>query len=186
MNTLGPFWFNNQTEEIKCVKSIDLQFVCENVYTKRFGHVAFAIQDKLFVAGGYQPEQPKNITMICCDRKNLENQQWIKTLPSEMKFQFSASSVIGNKCYIFGGRKSPAQPSGDLFSFDYDGSILKINDSAKPRWGHTMNSTENKLFIIGGRDLNNVFDTIEEYDLKQDLWKSVSHLQSGIYRNELA
>ena len=102
------------------------------------------------------------------------------------KIKLSASSVIGSKCYIFGGRKSPAQPSGDLFSVDYDGNILKINDSAKPRWGHTMDSTENKLFIIGGRDLNHVFDTIEEYDLKQDIWKSVSCLEFGIYRNELA
>ena len=94
MNTLGPFWFNNQIEEIKSVKSIDLQFLCENVYTKRFGHVAFVIQDKLFVAGGYQPGQPKNVTMLCCDRKNLENQQWIKTMPSEMKFQFSGKYCL--------------------------------------------------------------------------------------------
>ena len=81
MKTLGPFWFNNQIEEIKSVKSIDLQFLCENVYTKRFGHVAFVIQDKLFVAGGYQPGQPKNVTMLCCDRRIWKTNNGSKLCP---------------------------------------------------------------------------------------------------------
>ena len=151
-------------------------------YLKRFGHTMCIIRDKIFVIGGYNPDQPKISTMICVDTKSF-NFKMAWALPSNYKFLFSASAVIKVKCYIFGGRKSPTDPVSDFYEMDYEGNFSKINcaNQPSPRWGHSMCSLDDNLYLIGGRTNDNVFNTIEKFDFGAKKWEECASLDHGLF-----
>ena len=116
--------------------------------------------------GGYHPNR-KISTMACYDGDNYENHLWTQSLSEDLKWLFAGACVYQNTYgYIFGGRKSPFDSSSDLHAIDYEGNLNKIEIQTAARWGHTLHSISDQLYLIGGRDLHIVLDTIEELKLQ--------------------
>ena len=186
--TLGPFWRETINED-HVIKTMSLQKLNESDMLKVYGHLVFRIKDRLFVMGGYYPDQPKISTMACYDGHNYENHLWTRKLSEDLKWLFAAGSIDNSqnnkqRFLRFGGRKSPFDCSSDLHAIDYEGSMNRIDlKQARARWGHTVHSISDHLYLIGGRDLHMTLDTIEEFkvnnvDVEQ---QRCTKLKFGIY-----
>ena len=57
----------------------------------------------------------------------------------------------------------------------------KTIDRPKSRWGHTLTTYENDLFLIGGRNKNLVYDHVYEFSTDKKKWSLVKKLDFGIY-----
>ena len=187
--TLGPFWHETVTDD-HVTKKISLQKSNESDLLKIYGHLVFKIKDRLFVMGGYHPDQPWHgmaSTMACYDGDNYENHLWTRCLSEDLKLLFAGACVCKkNTGYIFGGRKSPFDSSSDLHAIDYEGNLNRIEiQQARARWGHTLHSISDHLYLIGGRDLHFVLDTIEEFKVNNSAaaaeLKRCTKLKFGIY-----
>ena len=57
----------------------------------------------------------------------------------------------------------------------------KTTDRPDSRWGHTLTTYENDLFLIGGRNKNLVYDHVYEFSTDKKKWSLVKKLDFGIY-----
>ena len=77
---------------------------------------------------------------------------------------------------VSGGTKGFGQPAltgAEIFNWKTN-SWETIAQMKMGRFGHAVVAVGDKIFAIGGddRNQNNVFDTIEEYDVKKNLWST--------------
>jgi len=91
------------------------------------------------------------------------------------------------RAVIFGGRKSPEEPSSQLFLVDMDSNVaheVKDVGGAIPqkRWKHTLTQTdEGKYLLIGGKDNVRIFDDVYELDLEKNCWRIVGKLSEALH-----
>ena len=89
---------------------------------------------------------------------------WVRYNHKEMIFPiYAASCILSGYVVIFGGRKSPIQPTNDLYIYDPMTSTLTKPSSSgstpSPRWGHTLTSISSKSAIcIGGKTTTNTYN----------------------------
>jgi len=71
------------------------------------------------------------------------------------------------------GFGQPALAGAEIFNWKTNSweTVAQMNMG---RFGHAVVAVGDKIFAIGGddRNQNNVFDTIEEYDVKKNLWST--------------
>jgi len=72
------------------------------------------------------------------------------------------------------GFGQPALSSAEIFDWKTN-SWKNVAQMKKGRFGHAVVTVGDKIFAIGGddRNQNNVFDTIEEYDVKKNSWTTI-------------
>ena len=115
---------------------------------RAFGSAYTETDDLVFIFSGHAGARQNNMWIF---RKTDET--WISAesgIRPEPRV-FSAAAFP----FIFGGRKSPAEPLDDLWKFDSVGNFKKIPYNAdwpEPRYRHCMASKGGLLFLIGGVD----------------------------------
>ena len=102
---------------------------------------------------------------MCFSKSNFDGKIWTKTLPKPL--QFSSCAVYNGVCYIFGGRGSPNEPSDMLIKVTDDNVfVIEMSTYMKPspRWSHTLTLCNEKLYVVGGRNMFSVFKGIHQFD----------------------
>ena len=176
---LSPFWTIAEPD-LKCEK---MGMEVETIYNDRlkcYGHTSWTLEEnnKVFVLGGVSASQARHQS-ICCLESDFKTVLWTKDFEPLM---FSASAVQNDVCFIFGGRNSPSDPKGELFKINQDGDLEEIRlvgYKPKPRWGHSLTSIKEKLYLIGGRDNSETFNEVIEVD--NDKCKVLAKLNHGLY-----
>jgi len=174
---LSPFWTMTEPD-LKCEKlELEMEKI-ENDRLKCYGHTSWTTNDQVFVLGGVSASQTRHQS-ICCLKSDLKTVLWTKDFEPLM---FSASAVQNDACFIFGGRNSPSDPKGELFKINQNGDkeeIRLVGYKPKARWGHSLTSLEEKLYLIGGRDKSETFNEVIEID--NDKCKVLAKLNHGLY-----
>eukprot|EP00877_Chromochloris_zofingiensis_P015255 jgi/Chrzof1/9984/Cz04g22250.t1 len=164
------------------------QITCATAPPPRARHCAIAIDDKrLLVFGGLDKRTRFNDTWIF----SFDDKEWIQ-LPAdgqvpEPRAHFTATK-FGNRIFIFGGYGGSGQVYGDLWVLHCDGSSFRWENISEqiqgtgpsPRFDHcafiypiTPNSgTYDKILIMGGRDLSQMFHDSFVLDLNSMTWQN--------------
>lgn len=150
--------------------------------------ILLQIDDKrLLVFGGLDKRTRFNDTWIF----SFDDKEWIQ-LPAdgqvpEPRAHFTATK-FGNRIFIFGGYGGSGQVYGDLWVLHCDGSSFRWENISEqiqgtgpsPRFDHcafiypiTPNSgTYDKILIMGGRDLSQMFHDSFVLDLNSMTWQN--------------
>ncbi|XP_068938853.1 rab9 effector protein with kelch motifs isoform X2 [Petaurus breviceps papuanus] len=131
---------------------------CEGLLA-RYEHASFlplSTPGRIWVFGGADQSGNRN----CLQVLDLETRIWSTpnvtgTPPSPRTFH-TASAVIGNQLYVFGGGEKGAKPVQDTQLHVFDATTLTwsqpetCGESPPPRHGHVMVALGPKLFVHGG------------------------------------
>jgi len=91
-------------------------------------------------------------------------------------YRFVSIEVLGN-LYIVGGDNSHGYYLRSIYLYDeIRGVLIALEDMREARSRHSVCSRENKIFAIGGENVNGVLDSCEEYDCKENVWKNLPKL----------
>ena len=88
---------------------------------------------------------------------------WIRNYHKDVFSIYAASCILSGYVVIFGGRKSPIQPTNDLYLYDpITSTLIKPSTNSNgtstpsPRWGHTLTPISSTSAIcIGGNTTTN-------------------------------
>ena len=89
----------------------------------------------------------------------------------------SAHCNLNGTLYVTGGVeiKGSTASSSTLFKFDYDSkSIIRLTNMLIPRHNHTMISSGDYLYVVGGYNNNSA----ERYNIKTNLWTKLPPMNS--------
>ncbi len=165
-----------------------------------YGHSTLVLHDKLYILFGDMYDRNYNaIHSIYSYDLTVSKQEWIKEYEADNNFtprKDFAVATIKDDIYVFGGLNTVdgGLIMGDqifgYFSYDFEKKIwtfqvipldLDFPNAPKPRYGHSMISINNTLYLFGGYDGDQtVFHTIWKYDLNADTWEKIDTGQSEI------
>ena len=197
-NSFLKEYFDNISKEL-VFKWIDLN--PSNPPPIRYSHTAQAINDKLYVFGGYGGKSgndflndlwvydPENNTWTELEpNQNNKNNNKNKNKIPQKRYSHSAQT-INNKMYVFGGYND-TNLLNDLWVYDptnnsweekikndeYGEGLSRKPQMTKPtkRDGQSLTKINDKLYLIGGSGFfENLFD-IWEYDPLTNIWTDLS------------
>jgi hypothetical protein len=130
----------------------------------------------LVVIGGYNPSMNGELaTVEACDLKRVFD-GWQK-LPSMTTARSGCSAVMNESNLIvmggYNGVETENLSTGEVFSFDsYQWAPFPIPMTC-PRQRFGMVYENNRLFVIGGRNLGRLSDSGEYFDFKCNIWRSL-------------
>jgi hypothetical protein len=91
-------------------------------------------------------------------------------------YRFVAIEVLGN-FYIVGGDNGHGYYLRSIYLYDeIRGVLIALEDMTEARSRHSLCSQEHQLFAVGGENVNGVLDSCEEYDCKENVWKTLPKL----------
>ncbi|XP_072488015.1 rab9 effector protein with kelch motifs isoform X2 [Notamacropus eugenii] len=136
-------------------------------------------QGKVFIVGGANPNG--SFSDVYCI--NLETRIWSTpnvtgTPPSPRTFH-TASAVIGNQLYVFGGGEKGAKPVQDTQLHVFDATTLTwsqpetCGEPPPPRHGHVMVALGPKLFVHGGLAGDEFYDDLYCIDTDDMKWEKL-------------
>lgn len=79
--------------------------------------------------------------------------------------------------FIIGGREGPFSPCSDGYVLDLNSmtwsSLPQNGDIPSPRWKHSTTAVGSKIYLFGGRNYQNVFNDLYEFDISTFTWKNL-------------
>jgi N-acetylneuraminic acid mutarotase len=148
------------------------------VYTRRTGHTAEALNGIFYVFGGTDEHNRKNDIHAFTSL----NKQWRK-LPGLGEVPLARSGAKGSayqdKLYFFGGyTKKDGTYFNDLVCYDvnsYQWATLNPSGrSPSPRTDHTVVRYEHSLFIFAGYDGRTRYNDLYRADLDSLVWETIN------------
>ena len=89
--------------------------------------------------------------------------------------------------YIIGGVMGRGNNSAWLFNYDINNaSWEQLQDMPKPMRGIAAACYEGKIYVAGGTDLENLYDSLHIYDIATDAWSDGSALPDEVMGGALA
>ncbi|XP_020823209.1 rab9 effector protein with kelch motifs isoform X1 [Phascolarctos cinereus] len=163
---------------------------CEGLLA-RYEHASFlplSTPGRIWVFGGADQSGNRN----CLQALDLETRIWSTpnvtgTPPSPRTFH-TASAVIGNQLYVFGGGEKGAKPVQDTQLHIFDATTLSwshpetCGEPPLPRHGHVMVALGPKLFVHGGLagdEFYNDLYCIDTNDMKWEKLEATGDVPSG-------
>ena len=129
----------------------------QNLPSKRYGHTMVAMNNKIYIFGGYDGSYKNNfyqieINTLTSTRLDIG----VQGLPPGRKYHTMVD--MNNKIYIFGGYDG--DHLNDFYQLEINTNpltstpldITGIHDWPSERYGHTMVAMNNKIYIFGGYD----------------------------------
>ncbi|KAK6993334.1 kelch-like protein 15 [Biomphalaria glabrata] len=114
---------------------------------------------------------------------------------AETEFDSSSISKVGNFVYRSGGYDETVCSSATVFRFNprYR-NWIQLASMSYPRVSHAMCSSEDKIYVIGGinhtvgefGDEDNILNSVEVYDVRENLWQDLPPLPVGSYNQAAA
>ncbi|XP_077284957.1 kelch-like protein 25 isoform X2 [Arctopsyche grandis] len=140
-------------------------------------HSATVIDDKIFVTGGIAREHAKNTNKV--QMYSVETNSWTYSA------QMIQSIAFKGKLYVAGGNTT-IQKSFICFDnvehYDPNANVwTAFTKLPKLASGISLCCFQNKLLCMGGRDIDNYFSDVWEYDETRKSWKASKSLSKERY-----
>eukprot|EP01129_Flabellula_baltica_P009420 TRINITY_DN3845_c0_g1_i1.p1 TRINITY_DN3845_c0_g1~~TRINITY_DN3845_c0_g1_i1.p1 ORF type:complete len:998 (+),score=177.58 TRINITY_DN3845_c0_g1_i1:1-2994(+) len=162
----------------------------------RFGHSCVYYENRKFniIFGGRIKKRLKWKIFDDLYFYNIETGIWkqIPVInPPAGRFEHTAS-IIGDKMYCFGGNIGNKTSVNDFFSLDLGSLQTEFQHvqvkttSPSPRFGHTANVYEEKIYIFGGFNGRDYFNDLHIFYPQKSQWVSPQvsgHIPFGRYRH---
>ena len=147
-----------------------------NKPSARFNHVLTNVGDKLYLHGGANSSRNNGELW----KYDTSTHTWSMLEPIGIKpsaRRSHALTSIGDKLYLHGGNTSgigsSSSRSDELWEYDTINNTWSLLEptGAKPirRFGHTLTSIGDKLYLHGGR-ASSTSDELWEYDIENNAW----------------
>ena len=151
-------------------------------FSPRYEHAAFIPQShptKIYIFGGAdQAGNHNDLQVFDTVSKTWSIVTTTGTPPSPRTFHTSSSSV-GDKFIVYSGGNIGADPVSDRQVHCFDANtncwtVLNIRgDSPKPRHGHAVVASGNKIFIHGGMSGTTFYSDLHMLDLEKNTWTNI-------------
>ncbi len=146
-------------------------------FPERGEHVAFAVDDKFYVAGGEDPYPSRLV-----DRFDPATNTWATrdTVPRMDKLRIRAAAVtLGGYGHVFGGRQNISSRHQSIERYDHVANTwsTKASMPAPARDGHGAAVFGDRAYLVGGQsnDALNIGRT-DEYNPDTDTWSTRSSI----------
>lgn len=155
-----------------------------NPPSARGGHSATLIGKSIVIFGGHYYKNKIEGFCYLNDTHflDIELSKWLKpTITGKVPPQRYGHSAIfaGGIIIIFGGKGPKGVVYNDLYTFDPDhkkNSWLLANETGEapaPRFNHTANLYDKKMYIFGGWNGKEFFNDTVMYDLEKMIWMKI-------------
>jgi hypothetical protein len=151
-------YFSATNDVITSSDTIDWTTLTNNVgFTPRFGDMLLNAGTTMYIYGGYDPDAIPNYQSDiyrCVDNYGIV---WTKMFNTPLPGRaFDTFTLFNNNMYIIGGQNASTVLS-DIWVSPNGGQWLEITSNAifGARYMHTTIAYNNKLWVIGGYDINN-------------------------------
>ncbi|RUS22386.1 hypothetical protein BC937DRAFT_89461 [Endogone sp. FLAS-F59071] len=119
----------------------------------RRGHISAYHDGKVYIFGGRDGEAFYNDLWAYDIQYNAWSQiQATNYIPSPR--ESAAATIVDDVIYVFGGRGPEDQEYGDLYAFRIRTkrwhTFSNMGPSPTPRYGHTLSTVKDKIFVLGG------------------------------------
>ena len=147
----------------------------------RYEHAAFIPQstpNQIYIFGGADQGGNHNDLQVL----DITSKTWSTVAPSgtpPSKRTYHVMTCTGDKFVVYSGGQSGSDPVGDRQVHVFDAvtaawTVLNIRGvPPKPRHGHLVVSSGDKVYIHGGMSGTTFYDDIHVLDLKAGTWRSV-------------
>ena len=146
----------------------------------KYGPVAGAIGDKLYVAGGVVSGCTSLDTLKIYDSTT---DSWSDGASMPGPRHSASAAVIDGKLYVAGGSSSSCSDPGNASLFEYDpvgDSWLTKASMPTPRVGAGAATLDGKLYVLGGANGGAPINTFEMYDPTTNAWTAKASFPTGI------
>ncbi|XP_071511015.1 kelch-like protein 26 [Diadema antillarum] len=112
--------------------------------------------------------------------------QWEEGAPMPIKRLDHASTVLNGIVYVAGGQHSAHNKAADSIGtcHDFDpqtGTWTQLCPMQKRRAVFTLNTLENRIYAVGGKNAHGSLASVEYYDPATKSWTYVSHMYTGLF-----
>lgn len=140
----------------------------EDLITPRNGHMAAAVNNKIYLAGGLTSGHT-------FEEYDVANNSWRSLADMTTPREFISGCEVNGKIYAIGGWLNDS--TYDVIE-EYDpatNSWLTKSPMPTHRWGHSAVVMKEKIYIIGGAvdwPISKYYTSIEIYDPETDNWET--------------
>ncbi|WP_369878757.1 Kelch repeat-containing protein [Bacillus sp. JNUCC-21] len=145
---------------------------------------AVVVGEKIYVLGGSYWSNGTRVQLQTVLIYDTQNDTWEKGTDMPVKgSSFGSAAVIGNKIYVVWGNNEG--PSSNYCYDTEQKSWSKKNDLPLSIHGATVQTVDNKIYLMGGSDQNLIppkttYDVIYEYNQSTDSWLEKQNLITGV------
>ncbi len=163
--------------------------VFELMPTARTEVAAVAIDDKIYVVGGFDKDGRAVSVVEVFDTKN---NSWASIAPMPLALHHVGAAAHEGKLYVVGGYKEGWIATNSLFIYDpATGQWKKGKEMPTARGALTVQFIDHTLYAVGGAD-HIVFPVNEAYDYLSDRWETKAsmptpreHLASAVVNGKM-
>jgi len=143
----------------------------------RRSHTAHVYKRNMYVIGGVDQEKKPRNEVWCLDSEYNWTQK--KIYGDEFSVGETKSALYKNKAFIFGGNSIDGTKHGSnqFYMLDLDtfeGKLLYFEGNPAPRFSHTMEQFNGKLYIFGGCSKRVCINELYTFDIEKEEWQMVS------------
>lgn len=148
----------------------------------RGGHTATLVNTSLVIFGGHYYSDKNTGFVYLNDTHFLDvkKSKWIKPYCSGKipppRYNHTAVYAVGN-IIIFGGKGPKTTVYNDLYTFNpkkFEWLLAnETGEAPSPRYGHTADLYNRKMYIFGGWNGKNYFNDVHVFDLEKMAWSKL-------------
>lgn len=144
----------------------------------RDGIIIGAIGSKIFSLGGFNRatrEWSKSLDFYDVDKNSWENKSQINSDNS-----FFSATLFEKKIYVAGGLNKSKGYSTNFHIYDSENdSWITSEPMSYERAYCGISSLNNKIYVFGGINNSGLVNTVEEFNIKTNKWKSKANMSIG-------
>jgi len=181
-NPSGPFAETNVLD----LNTFSWEYIDSTGLKPRYEHSAFVPESqptRIYIFGGAHEAGNHNDIQVL----DTVAKQWTSITPGGSPPScrtYHTAASWEDKFYVYSGGQTGSEPVGDKKVHVYDAvenmwsTLATSGDPPKPRHGHLVVATDNKLIVHGGMSGSTFYDDFHILDLQTKIWRSISQKKS--------
>ncbi|XP_077294155.1 uncharacterized protein LOC143916780 [Arctopsyche grandis] len=135
------------------------------------------IDEKLYLFGGWFNNEITNKAWYF----DLSKKELTELSSMQEAKYCTTASVVGNYIFIIGGINEENQVLDTIERWDINNKTSKILEKKMTlkRHSHAAVVNDDRIFVIGGYDGENVLKNVESYSIEKDTWQDVDSMKSN-------
>lgn len=147
--------------------------------TKRTEVAAAALNDKIYVVGGFEEPGLSNLLDLAItpavEEYDPSTDQWTSRAPMPVGLHHVGIGVAGDKLYVIGGYKQSVfsvwKPVATVYAYDpATDTWAERAPMPTPRGALSVTAYDGKLYAVGGYDRKFNTAAVEVYDPEHNIW----------------
>jgi len=146
--------------------------------TARSASAAAAVDDKLYVMGGYDDESLSSV-----ERYDPAKNAWEAVAPTSTARYASAAVVVDGKLYVMGGAGDHGNALSSVERYDPAKNAWEaVAPTSTARYASAAVVVDGKLYVMGGYDAAGTsLSSVERYDPAKNAWEAVAPMSMARY-----